>query len=88
MSSNFSPLPTNSTEPFWRTQLDEFDNHRTTEKLPEVADIVIIGAGIAGVSTAYHLLEKSGSHKPSILILEERGTCSGATGRNGKLILH
>ena len=79
------PVP-NSTEPFWRTQLDPLDSHRTTEALPKNADIVVIGAGYAGASTVYHLLEKSkGSPtKPSIVILEAREACSGATGRNGK----
>ncbi|KAF2216294.1 hypothetical protein CERZMDRAFT_64736 [Cercospora zeae-maydis SCOH1-5] len=78
------PVP-NATQPFWRSDLHAFDNHRTTERLPAGADIVIIGAGYAGASLAYHLLEKSeSSQKPaSIVLLEAREACSGATGRNG-----
>ncbi|KAF7197943.1 Gamma-glutamylputrescine oxidoreductase [Pseudocercospora fuligena] len=78
------PVP-NSTLSFWRTELHDFDNHRTTEKLPAEADIVIIGAGYAGASIAYHLLEKSNESgkNVSIAILEAREACSGATGRNG-----
>jgi glycine/D-amino acid oxidase-like deaminating enzyme len=51
--------------------------------LPEHSDIVIIGAGYAGVGTAYHLVKDHGDVNRSIAILEARGACSGATGRNG-----
>lgn len=73
----------NSSQSFWRAQPVSLDRHRTTENLPEEADIVIIGGGYAGSSTAYHILEKVSGPRPSILILEARETCSGATGRNG-----
>ncbi|CAK3862226.1 related to oxidoreductase [Lecanosticta acicola] len=78
------PVP-DSTLPFWRTDLDELDTHRSTEQLPTEADIVVIGAGYAGASIVHHLLEKARSSpkKPSIAILEAREACSGATGRNG-----
>ncbi|KAK4505526.1 hypothetical protein PRZ48_003489 [Zasmidium cellare] len=74
-----------STLPFWRTQLDPLDTHRSTEKLPSEADIVIIGAGYSGASIVHHLLEKSKASgmSLSIAILEAREACSGATGRNG-----
>lgn len=87
-----SPLPAflpvdNPTRPFWRTDPHPLDEHRTTPDLPPQSDIVIIGAGYAGVSIAYHLLKltsaQSESH-PSITILEARQACSGATGRNSK----
>lgn len=74
------PVP-NSIDPFWRSQLDPLDDLRSTPGLPESSDIVIIGAGYAGVATAYHLLEAGST--ASITILEARGACSGATGRNG-----
>jgi monoamine oxidase len=81
---NSKPFPVpNSTLSFWRTQPHEFDNYRSTEGLPEECDIVIIGAGYAGASVAYHLLEDNPS-PPSIVILEAREACSGATGRNGE----
>lgn len=69
-------------ECFWQTYHDELSDHRSTEDLPAQSDIVIIGAGYAGVSTAYHLT-KDGDQSKSITILEARGACSGATGRNG-----
>ncbi|KAL4807759.1 FAD dependent oxidoreductase [Aspergillus unguis] len=76
----------NSTEPFWRTELHQHDELRTTPELPQQSDIVIIGAGLSGISLAYHLykqLAHSDQPQPSITILEARQICSGATGRNG-----
>lgn len=75
------PHPT-STLPFWRTDPHELDNHRSTELLPTQCDVLIIGAGYAGVTTAYHLLDAN-RMPPSIVILEARQACSGATARNG-----
>lgn len=75
------PVPVMAEGSFWRIELHELDNIRTTEFLPEQSDIVIIGAGYSGVATAYHLLEAG--CKASITLLEARGACSGATGRNG-----
>ncbi|RDW82618.1 FAD dependent oxidoreductase superfamily protein-1 [Coleophoma cylindrospora] len=76
------PHPGATTLPFWRTELHELDSHRSTEELPQEADVVIIGAGYAGATTAYELLDGNPS-PPSVVILEARQACSGATGRNG-----
>lgn len=75
------PWPTSTTS-YWRSTLHELDDFRSTPDLPDASDIVIIGAGYAGVATAYHLLEAGST--ASITLLEARGACSGATGRNGK----
>ncbi|KAI0999429.1 hypothetical protein K3495_g8767 [Podosphaera aphanis] len=76
-----------STTPFWRTELHPLDSHQSTELLPKSCDILIIGGGYAGISTAYHLLcDPELSQKTcasSIVLLEARQACSGATGRNG-----
>lgn len=80
------PVP-NSTKPFWRTELDELDSHRSTPNLPAESDIVIIGAGFAGAALTYHLYDDNAS-PPSITILEAREACSGATGRNGEPLRH
>ena len=82
MASRPFPVP-NPTLPFWRTQLHELDNYRSTEELPSKCDVLIIGAGFSGTAVAYHLLDGNPS-PPSITILEARSVCSGATGRNGK----
>lgn len=77
-------LPANNPgETFWQTTRHNLHDHRSTEQLPERSDIVIIGAGYAGVSTAYHLVKDHGDANRSITILEARGASSGATGRNG-----
>jgi glycine/D-amino acid oxidase-like deaminating enzyme len=87
-----STLPSEaSTTPFWRTELHELDNHHTTTDLPSTCDILIIGGGYAGITAAYHLLASeeakakfsSGAPKQNVVLLEARGACSGATGRNG-----
>ncbi|KAF2089926.1 FAD dependent oxidoreductase [Saccharata proteae CBS 121410] len=75
------PVP-NSLTPFWRTELHELDSHRSTPELPRECDIAIIGAGYSGAAMAYHLLDENPS-PPSMVILEAREACSGATGRNG-----
>ncbi|RDW59036.1 hypothetical protein BP5796_11960 [Coleophoma crateriformis] len=79
-----NPFPANQTLPFWRTELHELDNHRSTPELPQSCDVLIIGAGYSGASTAYHLIESYGDKPlPSIVMVEARQACSGATARNG-----
>ncbi|KAL3465255.1 FAD dependent oxidoreductase [Aspergillus heterothallicus] len=104
MSEQILPVP-NPTPSYWLSDPHWLDNHRSTPELPSHADIVIIGTGIAGVSTAYHLTkthnrggrdcnlnatvpsqqdqDRAEKSPPSILLLEARTVCSGATGRNG-----
>ncbi|KAH6671653.1 FAD dependent oxidoreductase [Halenospora varia] len=83
MSPLETPFPvSSSTLSFWRTELHPLDSHRSTTELPAECDVLIIGAGYSGVATAYHLLEDN-TTPPSIVILEAREACSGATGRNG-----
>ena len=42
-------------------------------------DVIVVGAGVVGCSTAYRLAA-SGRR---VLVVEQRGICSGASGRNG-----
>ncbi|KAL7905190.1 FAD dependent oxidoreductase [Trichoderma velutinum] len=76
------PAP-QSTTPFWRTELDPIDELRTTDSLPAACDILIIGAGLSGASTAYHLVKDTTVASASIVVVDARQVCSGATGRNG-----
>ena len=55
--------------------------HRTSAFLPTSVSVLIIGSGITGSSIAYNLLSQQSA--PSVLLLEARTACSGATGRNG-----
>ncbi|KAK2459753.1 hypothetical protein APHAL10511_008185 [Amanita phalloides] len=53
-------------------------------RLPERADIVILGSGITGTAFARTILkEKNRGQALKVIMLEARGACSGATGRNG-----
>lgn len=77
----------NPTTSYWQDPPDEIADLRSTADLPDKADIVVIGSGISGAAIAWNLLESSGdgSHDgPSVVMLEARQACSGATGRNGK----
>ncbi|KAI8718229.1 DAO domain-containing protein [Fusarium sp. LHS14.1] len=72
----------NPTSSFWNSEPKKLDDYRSTPELPAQADVVIIGSGLSGVATAYFLL-KDNPNPPSIVLLEARKICSGATGRNG-----
>lgn len=74
----------NATTPYWRSELHAIDSVRSSEELPTECDVLIIGAGMSGVSVAYHLFEGNPS-PPSVVLLEAREICSGATARNGKI---
>lgn len=77
------PVP-NATVPYWRSQLHPIDSHRSTRDLPSECDIAVIGAGMSGVAMAYHLTKGlSKDDMPSIVLVEARNVCEGATGRNG-----
>jgi hypothetical protein len=84
------PFPVaNAVPSYWRKEVGSIDAHRSGTTLPVEADIIVIGAGYAGASIVHHLIEKSvqtGFPIPSILILEAREACSGATGRNGTFL--
>jgi len=69
-------------ESFWIPQHSPLKGHRTTEHLPETADVAIIGGGLSGAATAYFLL--MGSNPPkNLVVVEAREVADGATGRNG-----
>lgn len=71
----------NPTSSYWQDPPHGISTHRTTGELPESVSTIIIGSGITGASIAYNVLDKSDAS--SVLMLEARTTCSGATGRNG-----
>ncbi len=74
------PLP-NPTLSYWQDPPSRLSNHRTTPELPRTVDTLIIGSGITGTTLAYRILNQLSP--PSVLVLEARTACSGATGRNG-----
>lgn len=83
----------NPTQSYWQDPPDDIADLRTTPNLPGTTDVLIIGSGITGAAVAWNLLQdgndggrsgiSSSSTPPSIVMLEARQACSGATGRNG-----
>jgi hypothetical protein len=80
------PMPNPST-PYWQIPPSPISNHGSdgSMKLPDYADIVVIGSGITGTSFVRTLM-KSGvgeNQEPclTVVMLEARECCSGATGR-------
>jgi sarcosine oxidase subunit beta len=49
--------------------------------LPDVVDVIVVGAGIMGLATAYHLAKEHPRRR--ILVLDAGYLCGGASGRNG-----
>ncbi|KAK0719576.1 FAD dependent oxidoreductase, partial [Lasiosphaeris hirsuta] len=77
------PVP-NPSKSFWLQDPSPILlGHRTTPELPETADIAIIGSGLTGSFAAHFLKNREGSKNESVVILEAREACFGATGRNG-----
>lgn len=74
------PYP-NPTKAYWQTPPLPISDHRTTPNLPSKPKYVIVGSGISGAIIAYKLLQEEPG--ASIVMLEARQACSGATGRNG-----
>ncbi|KAI1148907.1 FAD dependent oxidoreductase [Nemania diffusa] len=72
------------TRSFWQSdgQNAYADFNIGTVDLPPSCEVLIVGGGYAGISTAYHLL-KLDRPPSSVVLLEAREACSGATGRNG-----
>ncbi|KAM3420079.1 hypothetical protein BST61_g3384 [Cercospora zeina] len=79
------PVP-NPTKSYWIEAAESPLRHfRSTAELPSEADVVIVGSGYSGASTAYwvHKSTEDAPNKPRMVMLEARDICSCATGRNG-----
>ncbi|CAI7663587.1 unnamed protein product [Penicillium glandicola] len=75
-----------TTSSFWTLESQDF-SQGAAKTLPKEADVIIIGSGITGTAIARTLLQHRASTHPSVVMLEARTVCSGATGRNGGHIL-
>lgn len=53
---------------------------------PEEVDVLVVGAGIVGLSTAYWLA-RSGRRPPRLIVLEADGVASHASGRNAGFLM-
>ncbi|KAF8264508.1 FAD dependent oxidoreductase-domain-containing protein [Lactarius quietus] len=93
LPSDSTPFPVhNATHSFWLASapgVNPLAREGSSGPLTTDADVCIIGSGITGVSVAYHISEmlkkeiETRSDPLSVVILEARDFCSGATGRNG-----
>lgn len=63
---------------YWLDTAEPAGDFRRTE-LPARADIVVVGAGLTGLSTALHVAREGGD----VVVLEADTVGSGASGRNG-----
>ena len=54
-----------------------------SSQLPRTADVVIIGGGVVGLSTAFQLAKRG---MRNVVVLERRFLGSGATGKSGALV--
>ena len=83
--STASPL---STTPYWLTAHNPLAGYPWKSdagaKLPESAEVVVVGAGFGGASVAYHW-SKLGSRP--LIVLERNEAASGAAGRNGGIVV-
>lgn len=69
--------------PYWLDTLPASEQFRTHRELPPRVDVVVIGAGLTGLSAARRLA-RSGA---SVLVVERVGIGAGASGRNGGQVL-
>jgi glycine/D-amino acid oxidase-like deaminating enzyme len=86
---HFLPVP-NPMPSYWLSQPHPHATLRTTPHLSPTCDIAIIGSGMAGILTLYHILQTShraylttGTRMPRVVLIDARDLCSGATARNG-----
>ncbi|TXT12854.1 hypothetical protein VHUM_01255 [Vanrija humicola] len=83
----FWPQPYESTTSHWQQTNrgpDSLWNHGREAQLPAEADYVIVGAGVTGVSLAYHLTRPGAAGEgKTVVILDAKDVGSGASGRNG-----
>ena len=56
MADQILPVP-DPVDSYWLSEPHELSNLRSTPDLPPECDILIIGSGMAGITTAYHILE-------------------------------
>jgi glycine/D-amino acid oxidase-like deaminating enzyme len=66
--------------PYWLDTAPPLPD-RSGRDLPDEADVVVVGGGITGLSTAYHTARKGAV----VVLVEKDKVGSGASGRNGSM---
>lgn len=75
------PVPT---EAYWQLPKAPVAEWGAHDPVPAYADVVVVGSGITGTSFARTLLDWERENRRqgvSVVMLEAREACSGATGR-------
>jgi glycine/D-amino acid oxidase-like deaminating enzyme len=84
IDSDISPVPV------WLKHGNPLANHPWAQeldaKLPEVADTVVIGCGLAGCAVAYHWGRTAPSHR-TLVALDMDDAATGSAGRNEGLVV-
>ncbi|WZH50406.1 hypothetical protein QYS62_011650 [Fusarium acuminatum] len=70
----------NPTQAYWQIEPHALSDHQSSWPDGPV-DVVIIGSGVTGANLARNLIMKR--PEINVVMVESRGICSGATGRNG-----
>lgn len=67
MGKQILPVP-DPIRSYWLSEPHELSNLRSTLDLPGQCDVLVIGSGMAGITTTYHILEggKSNSDVESL----------------------
>ena len=81
-SSKTIGLPLDS-QPYWLRATHPLANYQSHSELPSWADVVIIGAGLTGASTAFHLGDAVRSRGLRVVVLDRGDPACEASGRNG-----
>ncbi len=74
-------IPTDDT-PYWLREGHPLAGYRSAKTLPAEVDVVVIGAGLTGASTAYHLADAVRRGDLTALVLDQSDPASEASGRN------
>ncbi len=75
-------LPAND-EPYWFRGGHPLAGHRSRAELPASADVVVIGAGLTGAATAYHLAQALPRRPLRVVVVDQGDPAGEASGRNG-----
>jgi glycine/D-amino acid oxidase-like deaminating enzyme/CRP-like cAMP-binding protein len=75
-------VPSNR-EPFWLREGHLLANYQSSREVPAEADVVIIGAGLTGAATAYHMADAARMTGLRVIVLDRGDPACEASGRNG-----
>ena len=69
--------------PYWFRDGQPLAGFQSAPRLPESADVVVIGAGLTGAATAYHLARGVETPPGGVVVLDQGDPAGEASGRNG-----